>query len=307
MAKTALVSASQNLLLMDREKIRALVKQLPPEQRAPWSKLAKAACAHLRAVKGDYSKAFDIAVGMMENWRLLGEKLPQLLQKGGKKQTRLIQLASLGVTDDESVRCQKIAEIPVKEFRIWIASVRDESKYTLPTLFCQAKVHVSHNSSEQEWYTPSVYVEAARDVLGGIDLDPASSEKAQETVKAGKWYGKQDNGLELDWFGRVWLNPPYASAEIESFLSRLRESFEAGTVKSAITLTNNATDTDWFFYTSKYASAMCLPHKRIRFLDAAGEPTGAPLQGQAFLYFGYESDKFCGRFNLFGSLWTKVG
>src|SRR2546430_17584816 len=60
-----------------------------------------------------------------------------------------------------------------------------------------------------EWYTPSKYIETAREVLGSIDLDPASCELANRTVKADKYYTKEDDGLSKEWHGNVWLNPPY--------------------------------------------------------------------------------------------------
>jgi DDE superfamily endonuclease len=53
------------------------------------------------------------------------------------------------------------------------------------------------NSGEFEWYTPAEHVELVREVLGGIDLDPASNDKAQEVVRAAAYFTKADDGLVL--------------------------------------------------------------------------------------------------------------
>jgi hypothetical protein len=66
-----------------------------------------------------------------------------------------------------------------------------------------------HLCQSAEHYTPVHFVEAARFVFGGaIDTDPASSAKANETVKARLYYTAQDNGLTQPWYGNVWVNPP---------------------------------------------------------------------------------------------------
>jgi hypothetical protein len=90
------------------------------------------------------------------------------------------------------------------------------------------------------------HIERAKQVMGGIDLDPASCEMAQKTVQAGKYYTAEQNGLLQPWEGRVWLNPPYAQPHIVNFTAKLIASYDSGDVTDAIALTGNFTDTAWF-------------------------------------------------------------
>jgi len=74
------------------------------------------------------------------------------------------------------------------------------------------KDNPQHSSSSNEHYTPEPIVEAARSVLGAIELDPASCALGQEVVKAVAWYGPgselAEDGLAEPWLGKVFLNPP---------------------------------------------------------------------------------------------------
>ena len=160
-------------------------------------------------------------------------------------------------------------------------------------------VHVSQNTGQVEWYTPPAYLDAAREVMGSIDLDPATSEIAQRAVKASHYFTAEDDGLAHAWVGNVWMNPPYAAGLVDKFAAKLCEHF-GGSVDQAVVLVNNATDTGWFQLLAKHASAVCFPAGRIRFIDEEGNPGGAPLQGQAVLYFGERTDAFVSRFASFG-------
>lgn len=163
----------------------------------------------------------------------------------------------------------------------------------------QQKPHVSYNSGNNEWYTPAEYIEAARAVLGEIELDPASSEIANRTVKARVYFTAEDDGLRYSWDGRVWMNPPYAGELIGRFAEKLAYHFETGEVTEAIVLVNNSTETNWFTRLMKSASAVVFPRGRVKFIDAEGNP-GAPLQGQAIIYLGNQPDKFLLEFVRFG-------
>jgi len=158
--------------------------------------------------------------------------------------------------------------------------------------------HVSNNGGENEWYTPAQFIEAAREVLGGIYLDPATSEIANRRVKAAKIFTIDDDGLSRDWpVGSIWMNPPYAQPLMGQFASKFAAAIRAGS--SGIVLVNNATETAWFQEIAAECSAICFPKTRIRFLDPDGNP-GAPLQGQAIIYSGNSPSEFCAKFSQFG-------
>jgi ParB family chromosome partitioning protein len=160
------------------------------------------------------------------------------------------------------------------------------------------KAHVSWATGQPEWYTPPEFLAAARDVLGSIDLDPASCDKAQQAVQAARYFTAQEDGLGQPWRGKVWLNPPFR--QVDRFAAKLCEAHRSGAVPEAVLLVNNATETAWFQDTARMASALCLPLGRIRFLDHSGTPQQQPLQGQAILYFGPDAQRFIDRFTPFG-------
>jgi phage N-6-adenine-methyltransferase len=159
---------------------------------------------------------------------------------------------------------------------------------------------VSPNTGEYEWYTPAEYIAAAREVMGGIDLDPATSEQAQQTVQAAQYYTAQDDGLALSWHGRVWLNPPYSQPLIGQFITKLTEEHVAGHVSQAIMVTNNCTDTGWFHSAVRGVTRMCFTLGRIRFANPQRPSGESPLQGQTFFYFGADADRFAIIFGAFG-------
>jgi ParB family chromosome partitioning protein len=56
-----------------------------------------------------------------------------------------------------------------------------------------ADIQNIHSSMSNEWFTPAENIEAARTVLGAIDLDPASCELADRTVRATHYFTAQDD------------------------------------------------------------------------------------------------------------------
>src|SRR4030095_7132782 len=161
-------------------------------------------------------------------------------------------------------------------------------------------VRGTQGTGENEWYTPPEYLAMARDVLGEIDLDPASNDQAQKIIRARQHFTKADDGLKQEWHGRVWLNPPYAQPLLSDVVSKMVAERLAGRVVAAIMLTHNYTDTAWFQEAASAADAICFTRGRIRFYHHLSGEIAAPTQGQAFSYFGSEIALFNERFRSIG-------
>ena len=213
-------------------------------------------------------------------------------------------LAEAGIGKKLSSRSQELARLPVVEFEGLMQKWRADAE-TKPERVTTSLLRGNGNYSkaiftgENEWYTPTESIEAARDVLGNFDLDPASSAAAQRQVQATEFFDKNDDGLTRTWRGRVWLNPPYSQPAIGEFVSKLVAELYAGHVTSAVMLTHNYTDTAWFHEAQSAATAICFTRGRVKFVNPAGE-TAAPTQGQAFFYFGSNPAPFVARFSEIG-------
>jgi hypothetical protein len=141
-----------------------------------------------------------------------------------------------------------------------------------------------------EWYTPPIYIEMARRVLGGIDLDPASNEVAQAWIQAAKYFTVVEDGLKQSWQGRVWCNPPYGR-DVKRWLAKAITSYQSGDVDAAIVLLNRS-GASWYRQLKKKVAAVCEVDKRIAFLDATGFPQGSPRYNNDFLYLGQNVELF---------------
>lgn len=158
-------------------------------------------------------------------------------------------------------------------------------------------------SESDEWYTPAGYIEAARRVLGAIDLDPASSPQANATVKAARFFTKDDDGLAERWKGRVWLNPPYGGAA-GPFIARLAEHVASGEVTAAVALvSSHSVDTAWF--RPLWDWLLCFTYGRIQFTSSDGRGTEAATHGSVFAYAGPDPDAFLAEFSGIGAVMTR--
>jgi phage N-6-adenine-methyltransferase len=173
------------------------------------------------------------------------------------------------------------------------------AEYRAAMLDVVDNVRGTTGTGENEWFTPAEHIERARQVLGDIDLDPATHELAQHSVRAARYFTKEDDGLRHEWHGRVWLNPPYAQPLIAEFTGKMCVEQAAGRVTAAIMLTHNYTDTAWFQRAAACANAICFTRGRVKFYEPDGA-IAAPTQGQAFFYFGGDGERFADLFSEIG-------
>ena len=118
--------------------------------------------------------------------------------------------------------------------------------------------------NKDEWLTPPGLL----DLLGPFDLDPCAP-IIRPWPMAKTHYTKEDDGLKLPWFGRIWLNPPYGRQTF-LWLEKLAEH------KSGIALIFARTETKGFHETIwQKALGVFFFRGRLCFHHVSGEKGGA--------------------------------
>jgi hypothetical protein len=175
-----------------------------------------------------------------------------------------------------------------------VISVRDElrSGGEIPHLDTvvgrDGKCYSFSSSVSHERYTPSALTDAVRQVLGEIDLDPASTAKANKVVQAKSFFTKRANGLKKRWHGRVFLNPPFDAWP--SWIAKLDQEIKAGRVKQAIVVgpANIAAFRPLF----ERCGLLFIPDERPKYYDPNADKLIAPPFGSLICYVGRQQDRF---------------
>ena len=174
------------------------------------------------------------------------------------------------------------------------------------------------DSGTVEYYTDPRIIEAARRVMGGIDLDPASSQLANCTVKARMFFSLQDDAvvptLSRNWGtvekpNRLWMNHPFGRREKtcksncqkkkckergyhitqdvpgnQDWVEKLVAEYEAGRLSQACCITFAATSEAWF--QPLYQGCMCFLSPRTNYYLPNGKKKKGVTKGSVVTYFG---------------------
>lgn len=137
--------------------------------------------------------------------------------------------------------------------------------------------HEPNTGASDDWYTPPDMLDALNETY---DLDPCSP-GAGHWVKAKRVYTKQDNGLDKDWSGFVFMNPPFGGRN--GHVKWLEKFLDHG---DGIAIVRAYTSAGWFHEYAAKADAMLFPKGKTKFVRPDGTIGKSPGSGVVLLAMG---------------------
>ncbi len=175
--------------------------------------------------------------------------------------------------------------------------------------------NIQHSSRSDNWGTPENIINLVHSVIGHPDLDPASNTVHNQLVKANRIITKEQDGLLTKWVENakpitVFINPPGGKKGNKSitklFWKKLIELKEQDLLNEAIfmcfsveALQNSQLDCK----TPIGNFPICIPSKRIKFIDQTAQKRQAPAHSNAIAYIPGIVDKS----NLFYEIFSSLG
>ncbi len=152
-------------------------------------------------------------------------------------------------------------------------------------------MNIKHSSKTNEWHTPIWLLNMCKEVLGDIELDPASCVNANLRIGAKRFITEAQDGLKSDWGTpeTVFLNPPGNKlgnksmsglfwAKLVSERSNFGHAIYIGFNLEQLQTTQNYTDQPIALF------PFCIPKKRVAFDRANGTKGNAPSHSNIIVY-----------------------
>ncbi len=149
---------------------------------------------------------------------------------------------------------------------------------------------INQDSGNSEYLSPIEIVNAAREVMGGIDFDPFSSDKANKRINAMFYSTKDLDAFNTNWHGRVWMNHPFGRSYNKLAIERLVNDYCERTIKQACCITYAATSEKWFQPLMEYPQCYLSP--RTNYYLPNGTKKKGVTKGSVVTYLGKNVDKF---------------
>lgn len=138
------------------------------------------------------------------------------------------------------------------------------------------------SGKSDEWYTPK-YVFDAMDVSFSQDV-AAPKDISKCFVPALGFI--HERSLEIDWFGFVWMNPPFGKRNgITPWLDKLHEHGDG------VALTPDRSSAPWWQKAAKESDAILFVSGKIKFIRPDGSFGKQPSTGTTLLAYGSNAIK----------------
>ena len=142
--------------------------------------------------------------------------------------------------------------------------------------------------------------------MGGINFDPATHAIPQKWIQADDFCTVEDNGLAVQWHGRVFLNPPYGKtgnrSNQEIWAAKLLAEIKDGYVVQAVLLTKTVPGYQWWdnLFNGDWPGPVCITQGRLAFISADEQTRGRSKSASSFWYYGPNEKGFARVFGEIG-------
>ena len=142
------------------------------------------------------------------------------------------------------------------------------------------------SSAWDSWSTPQSVLDLLYGVVGGgFDLDPCSLGRGVGRVDARRHFNRHDDGLAHQWFGNVYMNPPYGRVLV-GWVTKAAIEVRQGRADLVIGLVPARTDTLWWHSWIAACADVWLLKRRLSFGDGMAP---APLPSALVLWGGTDA------------------